>query len=960
MRRHAKASTAGSTRSKAAIALAVLAVLVALGAALFSATSAFAATITDRPQLFSFDGSDTTAGHLVRPGKIAIDNATGTVYVAEGDSSFLILPKNVISRFNPDGTAANFSATGASSLFASPPFGGNVGVAVDNSGGASQGRLYVTTRDLGASSVNRLMAFSPAGELLFQLDPGGSARDVAVDSAGHPWVIVDTSGGPQVKGYASSGNPPAQIGSFPFSGSGLQGTRFAIDIDADGNFYIATNSGVQKYNSSGNFISTLDPEPMADVYVDQSSATGHIYTTEAFGTTNAFNEYDASGTLLNTANGGIGELDVGGGIAYNHALNRLYVADNGPSVIAAFGDPITGTVPDATIEATTGVGVATATFNGTVNPQGVANGYYFEWTTSCCDFTGASRSPLQSLPADSSPHAVSFESTSLFGDHNYKVRLVTANTENGLRKVATGVTTFTTAKATAAPVVTIDSPSVLTTTAHLSGTVNPKEDSTTWGTSLSTDPACATGYQATDVGVIPGGGVNSPVAVETDLKDLLPAQHYCVQITASNSAGGTSSETKEFSTEVIPPSEASTAFAAPRTDTTARINARVNPEGQADFTYRFELSKDGVNWTLLPEHESTIDARNQIFVADELTELEPNTTYYYRLAGVENEGGSSAAGVTKTFTTRTMAEMNPPQRGIELVNNPDKGNQNVFVPVDLPAMTADGEKALWTVPGGAPGAPNGTFGTFLAERTVNGWRSRSLAPPATQQVGGGSFSYAPEASTPDFSRFSFLAERKAILAVQSAATRVRLDAEQHQEVLQSYEWSDEENKPGGVDMTDDGSHLLTVNRASGQLEELGATPEVVSLMPDGTPSSCGLNTWAGASFTGGTHGGGFDGAALAWRPGYHMIDTGDASVVYFEAKPNGECGKPWGLYVRDRETEETTLIDPGTKAKTSSSSGRRPTAAAATSPPSANSTPPIPMKTPTSTAGTRKAGNRAA
>jgi hypothetical protein len=67
---------------------------------------------------------------------------------------------------------------------------------------------------------------------------------------------------------------------------------------------------------------------------------------------------------------------------------------------------------------------------------------------------------------------------------------------------------------------------------------------------------------------------------------------------------------------------------------------------------------------------------------------------------------------------------------------------------------------------------------------------------------------------------------------------------------------------------------------------------------------------SGVSFIGGIKGSTPRGAAIMWRDGYHMIDTTDASRVYFEAQPNGDCNGYYALYVRNRETETTTLIDP--------------------------------------------------
>src|SRR5262249_39317449 len=147
----------------------------------------------------------------------------------------------------------------------------------------------------------------------------------------------------------------------------------------------------------------------------------------------------------------------------------------------------------------------------------------------------------------------------------------------------------------------------------------------------------------------------------------------------------------------LPPSEVSTAFAAPRTDTSARINGRVNPEGSADFKYQFEWSEDGSTWTQLPIREASTDSTEPVVVSDELTGLEPDTTSHYRLAFAENETPpATLGGQEKTFTTRTTAEMALPERGIEMVNNPDTGNQSIFMQLGrtLPYISPDGNRAL--------------------------------------------------------------------------------------------------------------------------------------------------------------------------------------------------------------------------------------------------------------------------
>jgi hypothetical protein len=923
VRRHAKAPTAGSTQRQARGLGRLLgaATLSLLGLLLFAAP-ALAGTATDRPLLFSFDGSDTTAGAFSGITRLGIDQETGSVYVMDSGHQ-------VIDKFNPDGTAANFSGIGASSLsgIATPQealsLGGDADISVDNSGGATQGRIYVNG-DGGA--VN---AFDPAGSYLWQLESSLFGEDcgTAVDAAGHLWVGDFGHGGKAVE-FANTGSPPAQIGEV----DDTTGQPCRLNLDASGNVFF--NQWLQKVDKyvGGVFDSTLDPGGNRDIAIDQSSASGHLFTIH----NGDFSEFESSGTLVGSF--GTNLITDGQGIAYDKALDRVYVSDRGSKTIEVFGPLATGTVPDLTIEPTGEIDVSKAKFSGQVNPQSVPNSYFFEWKQGTgSSWAGAKSSTPQSLPEDSVDHAVFFNASGLAGNTTYQVRLVGTNTENGLR-AASSPDTFTTATAAAAPALTIATPSaVSTTTAQLSGTVNPREDfGTTWRAQLSTDPACASGFSDRPLHKLESEA-STPVAVSEELTGLIPNQDYCVRITATDSFGTTTSEVKEFTTEAVAPTQASTAFVAPRTDTSARLNGRVDPEGATlahPLTYSFEYSEDGGStWIALPDQQYSGGAREQIVLGEELTELSPNTTYQYRFIAENEAGPASPQGEAKSFTTRTAEEMALPpnafgeagKRGIELVNNPDKGNQNVHTTVfqDTSPMTADGEKAIWNVYAGAPGSNTAAYGAYLAERTPEGWRSRGLTPPAEQQVGnaeeGG---YALAATTPNFSSFVMIAG-EALVTITGGRTLVRVDANQHQTFLKTYE---EEVKDSTPDLTDDGAHALFVDRVSqsglpAQLEDIGSgAPETVSLMPDGSPNECGLGI--GTSFADplGSTG---EGVQPQWRPGYHMIATTDASRVYFQAKPNADernpgepCGSArWGIYERNRETEETTLVDPGVPGK---------------------------------------------
>jgi hypothetical protein len=895
--RHATASTAGSNQKKATIALVVM---LALGAVLLLAPSAFAATVTDRPLLFSFNGSDTSAGTIYEMrGGIAVDESSGDVYVPD-------LKKEVIDKFNADGSAADFSASGESSLDGSETpdgefnfgFNSEARVAVDDSP-VNTGRIYV-------ANESHVDAFSPAGTFLWRLPTASDgACGVAVDTEGHLWLGDSTNG--MVREYASTGAPPAEIASFAASGA------CGLDVAKNGDVYVIEEGSTLSKYVGGAFSSTIDTGVGA-VAVDQSSLAGHVFSLHGESGVSDFSEFDSSGTLVGTF--GVGVLYEGNSIAYNSTLDRVYVGQFSSigsgqleNIIRALGPVATGTVPDPTTEAASEIGVSKAQLNGKVNPQSVPNAYFFEWKQGTASFgwRRAQSSTPQSLPEDSTEHAVFSNITQLNSNTTYQVRLVGLNTATGLRSVG-NTETFTTATA-APPAATIDEPSGVTTSrAEISGTVNSRGDfASTWSVQLSTDPACASGFSSRPAHNLESD-VDAPIAVSEELMGLLAHQHYCVRISATNSGGTTNSEVKEFTTESAVPSQVFTAFAAPRTDTTARLNGRVDPEG-APLTYRFEYSKDGgATWIELPEGKDTSEAREQIVVGEELTGLSPSTTYSYRFS-VENEVGEPVQqGGVKIFSTRSSAAMSPPARGIELVNSPDKGNQRVFelgVPLDkTPLMAADGEKVIWSVKGGAPGGASGTGASFLAKRTPEGWKSTGLVPPAAEQLGGGELAYTLDATTPDLGKFIFRVARSKAVGFPDNPTVVRLDESLRQDVLNHYDALSV--LMSELELTDDGAHVVIEDPTGHELEDIGdGTPEVVSLMPDESPAECLRRGREGGE--------GMENNQ--WRPGYHIMSATDASRVYFEAQPNGGCSGPDGLYVRNRQTGETTLIDPGASGK---------------------------------------------
>lgn len=1038
----------------------VCAVFLAFAALLCLASAALAATITDRPLLKTCDGTGKTAGAFGAVRNLEVEQSSGDLYVFDAG-------RKVLDKFNAGCEPQDFATTSESSLVVSTKEeagSGYADVALDNSGGLTNGDIYVTSPFLGGTLP--VLPFDNAGirrpwELTSPKDFHFGCAS-AVDAEGHLWLSDKGSSPMRALEFDSGGNPLPD--SFPYMNTNNAAAPCSLDFDAAGNAYVAfaidgySSKGVDKYVKNGEgkyeYSSTLDPEPSAGVAVDRAS--GHVFVSHR----ESFSEYDSGGALIGSF--GKGVISEGIGIAVNETLGDVYVANYSGPKVYVFGPVATGTVPNATIEPASEEEVSGVTLNGMINPNSVPNAYFFEWKRGIQPYGWglAKSSEKHSIePTDSEDHEVSFNVTGLAGNTTYQARLVGLNTENKLRQVSAPIT-FTTKTAPGPPVVTIDpveaeltppcTTGITTDGACVSGGVNPREDfSTSWWLETSTDRKCETGFTKGPVHSEGAGSPeeveewesNSPIEVHEELTGLLPSQHYCVLLKAENSFNPghpATSAVKEFETEPIPPDQVVTAFAAPRTATSARLNAYANPEGET-MTYRFEYSEDGgKTWIVLKDHEDKSEARHPILLSsttaageqlvEELTELSPATTYSYRFVAEsaaepdpEGEPGVTAVvkGEAKAFTTRSKAEveeLEPPScqneavranrrfaylpecRGVELVNNPEDGNQNVEAGIkqETAPFSPDGGRAIWNVNGGAPGANSGAGASFLAKRTgqsaatPTGWQSCSLAPPAAEQIHGEDGSYILMATTPELRRFLFLPGVSE--SSRFTETLVRLgECGQGQEVLWSYD-GPQSTSDAGSELSSNGAHVLRLESPGGgsatvtategsnkvkveknaaseyirsgafipgrpviaspegyfpsgtkavkcipscaepeelelsgpaeksgaevrletfpQLEDIGTPgkPEVLGYLPGETLPECGLDN-EGVSFIGG----GGRGAGLQWRPGYRLAAATDASRVYFQVYPNGECGGisgPWQLLERDREIEETLVVAP--------------------------------------------------
>jgi phosphodiesterase/alkaline phosphatase D-like protein len=281
-----------------------------------------------------------------------------------------------------------------------------------------------------------------------------------------------------------------------------------------------------------------------------------------------------------------------------------------------------------------------ATLNATVNPHGGE-------VTSCKVDYGTTETyeksvPCSSLPGSgSSPVAVSASLENLSANRTYHFRIVATN-PGGTGEGADQ--TFKTLP-DAPTVVTEEATSITQTTATLNATVNPHGGEVT---------SCKVDYGTTETygksvpcSSLPGSG-SSPVAVSAAVTGLSANTTYHFRVVATNSGGTTKGADQTFETLPAAPTIVTKA-ASSISQTTATLNATVNPSGGEVTSCEFDYGTSEAYGKSAPCSSLPGSGNSAVAVSASVKSLSANTTYHFRIVAT-NPGGTSD-GSDQTFTT---------------------------------------------------------------------------------------------------------------------------------------------------------------------------------------------------------------------------------------------------------------------------------------------------------------------
>ena len=380
------------------------------------------------------------------------------------------------------------------------------------------------------------------------------------------------------------------------------------------------------------------------------------------------------------------------------------------------GDAVLTTLvpPDVSTGAAAAITASGATLNATVDPNGRATTYYFEYGTSTSYGT---KTGAKSAGSATTAQPVSAGIGRLDAGRTYHFRIVaTSDAGTTAGKDASFVTSST-------PTVTTgDAVSITPSTASLRGSVTPNGLSTTWWFEYGT----STSY-GSKTGAHSAGSGTAPRSASAGIGSLGAGTSYHYRLVAQNSRGRVAGGDRTFTTAGAP--FAQTGSPQGVGPDTALLTGQVAARGRAT-TWWFEYgTSTRYGKSTAAKSAGSGSATQQ--VSAQLAGLVPATTYHYRLVAKSDAGTTRGAdgsfatlGVTLGVTTRQTVFGGR----VLLAGEVPTHQANEQVVVFVQPYGEGSPRAVATILSGANGAWQYLARPRIATTYTASWRSRLSAP----------------------------------------------------------------------------------------------------------------------------------------------------------------------------------------------------------------------------------------
>lgn len=495
----------------------------------------------------------TNGGQLANPEGIDIDPLTGNVYVLETGG-------RRISEFDADGNFIRAWGAGVVSGVATFEIcSTEAGCRQAAAAGTNGGQFANSTRSVKIGPSGNVWLADTQNRRLQKFDPSGNFIAVYGHNVNGGGALEScTSAAAGVCKAGTNGTLPGQFGGFQ---------PFSFDFDSAGNLLANRSPRVEKFSpgitSASTFAEVATLVASGDLLVLPAD---HLLITQqclqenenqcesgpAAQTEHRLVDLDAAGAPVETLLTGLKIRPVSG-LARNAATGRVYAAITDPRAsVVILEDAEAPAPPPMTVDPVTTKTGTTASFSGTIDPEGAAIqscSFQFSTSASFTSATSVSVPGCSTLAPGGGAQSVAASVTGLDPNTAYFVRLavtplfVSTSTSSG----ETGLRSFTT-DPVAPSLSNVGATQVSDTSAWLVGTIDFRNSGDLdYFFKYGKTPALGS---TTAVASLASGP--NPVIRSSQLFALDPGTTYYFQLVALNATGSTSSALVSFTTRVEP------------------------------------------------------------------------------------------------------------------------------------------------------------------------------------------------------------------------------------------------------------------------------------------------------------------------------------------------------------------------------------------------------------------------